>query len=228
MFVGTSCPKIDTPNQRRLDSAAFCTECDGSSTAAPTSSPPSLTDVFTGQAFTSSAELLNAVDEYMLDSSSDSIVAMQYGYPIGNWDVSRISDFSQVFDAQRNPDMLLFDADLSGWDVSSAETMNAMFQATVAFTDSTNSLAGWNVANVADMSSMFAESKFAGDVSQWQVGKVRDFSFFAEFAVSFQSDVSKWDVGAAEDMGWMFRGCSLFISDLSAWDVSKVGDFTNM
>jgi surface protein len=228
MFAGTACPHDDTPDPQSLLRDTFCTACQGSITTAPSPSPPDLSDGSTGKPFTTTDELINAVDVYILDSSSTSDVATQYGYPIGNWDVSQISDFSKVFSAIRNPNMYYFDADLSGWDLTSAEATSSMFQGTISFTDITNSLAGWNVAKVIDMSRMFDSSGFAGDISQWQVGSVKDFSFFAEFATSFQSDLSGWNVASAKEMGWMFRGAKSFSSDVSGWNTASVVTFTNM
>jgi hypothetical protein len=59
--------------------------------------------------FTSTLELYNAVDAYLnaTTAASDdadvaaSVVARTYGHPIGTWDVSRLTDFSRVFDPDR-------------------------------------------------------------------------------------------------------------------------------
>jgi surface protein len=227
MFAGTDCVRTDTPDPRNLASSDLCGACT-SAGAVPSPSPVSLSDGFSGAAFGTTAELLSAVDAFMLDSSATSDVAVTYGYPIGNWDVSRITDFDELFSGKRNPNMLVFNADLSNWDVSSATTMRAMFESTVSFTGAGDTLAQWDVGQVTDMSRMFGSSAFAGDVSQWDVGKVREFGWFAEFAVRFSSDLSLWDVGSAENMGWMFRGAKSFTSDISAWNVAKVTDFTSM
>ena len=228
MFVGTDCPIPATPDPRNLSRSPFCTLCDGSLSAAPTASPIALAAGFTGQAFTSTNELVDAVDQYMLESSSDSNVVTTYGRPIGNWNVSQIRDFNNLFDSGRNQDMSRFDFDLSGWDVSSAETMRQMFRGTVSFQDARNGLSDWNVARVTDMSGMFDSSAFAGNISKWQVARVTDFSFFAHFASSFESDVSKWSVGSVNDASWMFRAAKQFTSDVSGWDVSNIGNFTLM
>jgi len=92
----------------------------------------------------STTELKNAVDDYLVDPSRTSL----YGYPMKNWDVSGLSDFSQVFSAVRNPQMLYFSEDLSGWDVGKATSMASMFEGTVSFTDSMDTLASWDVSRV--------------------------------------------------------------------------------
>jgi hypothetical protein len=49
-------------------------------------------------------ELRAAVDAYLADNSTDTLVARTYGWPIGVWDVSRIQDFSYLFAAYDFPD----------------------------------------------------------------------------------------------------------------------------
>ena len=228
MFSGTSCPDEEIVDPIFPDrSNIFCVSCSLSPVGTLPPTTPGLL-IVPQTPFMTSQELRNAVDAYMVDDSKTSIVAAQYGHPIGVWDVSRIADFSQLFDASRNTNFLNFDADLSGWNVSNAINMYAMFQQTVSFQDLSNALSRWDVSKVTDMSSMFASSSFSGDVSQWQVDRVTDFSFFAEFAVSFRSDVSMWNTSAAQDMGWMFRAAKSFQSNVSGWDISKVLDFSNL
>jgi Mycoplasma protein of unknown function, DUF285 len=229
MFAGTSCPNEDTADPVFPDrSTTFCTAC--SLLPTPSTLPPTTPGsmVVARNPFLTLQELKDAVDAYVVDDTERSAVAFRYGYPIGVWDVSRISDFSQLFDATRNTNLLIFDADLGGWNVSNAINMYAMFQQTVSFQDLNSGLAGWDVRKVTDMSGMFASSAFSGDISQWQVQNVIDFSFFADFAGTFRSDVSQWNVSAAQDMSWMFRAAKSFQANVSGWDVSRVLDFSNM
>lgn len=228
MFAGTSCPHDDTPDPIYPSrSNTFCNLCFTSTppvigTLSPSGAP------YTGKAFITTDELRSAVDDYMIDDSPSSYVAFQYGYPIGYWDVSFLTDFSQVFDATRNSNLLRFNADLSGWNVSNAVNMYAMFQQTISFTDPNNGLAMWDVSKVTDMSGMFASSGFAGNISAWRVNNVIDFSYFAEFTPSFDSDLSTWNVSSATDMSWMFRASKAFNSNISNWDVRNVEDFSSM
>ena len=229
MFAGTSCPDKELPDPIYPDrSSVYCSLCNSTLTPTITVTEPPLWTTSTGKAFTTNGELREAVDAYMIDDGPQSYVAFTYGYPIGAWDVSMLTDFSQIFDSSRNSDLLRFNADLSGWNVSNAVDMHAMFQQTVSFKDSTDGLASWDVSKVTDMSGMFASSAFSGNISAWQVGRVVDFSFFADFASSFTSDISMWNVSSAQDMSWMFRASKLFNSNLSTWDVRSVTDFSNM
>jgi hypothetical protein len=49
--------------------------------------------------FETTAELRGAVDVYLADISTDTLVATRYGWPIGIWDVSKIQDFTELFSA---------------------------------------------------------------------------------------------------------------------------------
>lgn len=79
-------------------------------------------------AFASTKELWDAVDACILDNFTDSLAVQLYGPDINRWNVSLISNFSSVFDATiRNPAMATFNEPVSDWDMSSAETLYAMF-----------------------------------------------------------------------------------------------------
>lgn len=95
--------------------------------AAPAPAPKART------AFTSTEELYIAVDDYLTHGGLNTTgSAMMYGYPIGSWDVSRLTNFSAVFDPKRNSAFDDFDIeirymnyDISNWDVSNAGTFVA-------------------------------------------------------------------------------------------------------
>ncbi len=84
----------------------------------------------------------------------------------------------------------------------------------------------WDVGKVRDMSGMFSGSEFNGEISKWDVGKVRDMS--GMFSGSeFNGDISKWDVSNVTNMSNMFRN-SKFKGEVSKWDVSNVRDMSGM
>jgi hypothetical protein len=74
--------------------------------AAPTATP--LVVLEDGRiAFSTTRQLYDAVDAYLSEVqtggfSNTSNVAVLHGYPIGKWDVSRITNFDRVFDPDRN------------------------------------------------------------------------------------------------------------------------------
>ena len=66
-------------------------------------------------------ELAQAVSDYLGDNSPDTEVAKAYGWPIGTWCVSDVTDFSDIF-----MNAVDFNEDLSQWDTSRAPTMPGM------------------------------------------------------------------------------------------------------
>merc|ERR1719174_2522245 len=67
--------------------------------------------------------------------------------PIGEWDVSRVTDVNRMFSYAK-----LFDGDISKWDVSSVKDMSNMFLDAAAFN---SDISKWDVWSVMDMNGMF-------------------------------------------------------------------------
>ena len=63
--------------------------------------------------------------------------------PIGDWDVSRVTDMHFMFSNAK-----MFNGDISKWDVSRVTDMNAMFHDAKAFK---GDISKWNVSHVKDM-----------------------------------------------------------------------------
>jgi surface protein len=203
--------------------------------AGPVSTPPPTISPLTAQSPTTSTqprlsfqttqELYDAVDIYTAATdSTNSTAAVTYGYPIGSWDVSQITDFSQVFDSlNRNSAVGIFDEDVSGWDVSAATTMSGMFKGASTFS---GDLSLWNVSQVRDTSSMFeGATSFDGNVSLWNVGQVTNMSSMFFEASAFNGDLASWNVGQVTNMSSIFFLASSFTSDLSSWNVAQVTDW---
>ena len=83
-----------------------------------------------------------------------------------------------------------------------------------------------DVSEITDMSYLFRESKFNGDISDWNVSKVTDMRKMFSRS-KFNGDISDWDVSNVENMEGMFCG-SDFNEDISGWNVSNVTDMENM
>lgn len=224
MFANTLCPRQEDPTSENAFST-LCFPCDGAPPPQP-AVPTPLSAGHSGQSFSETNELKAAVDAYLEDSSPTNPVAQLYGYPIGNWQVGRISDFSNLFSINRNVDAVRFDESLENWDMSSATKTTSMFEGAISFTG--QGLSSWDTSQVTDMSRMFAYSGIDQNLSGWNVGNVQDFDRMFMFAHAFQSDLASWDVGSAEDMSWMFRGALQFSADLSGWDVQGVQTFEKM
>ena len=165
-------------------------------------------------------ELKRAVDEYLRLSPKGQGTHGPHG-PIGEWDVSRITDLSRMF-----ADVTSFNGDISKWDVSSVKDMNAIFSGVTSFN---GDLSQWDVSRVTDMSHMFATAtSFNGDISKWDVSSAQEMGSMFWGATSFNGDLSKWDVSHVTGMTHMFADATLFSNDVSKWDVSSVQDMSSM
>ena len=67
--------------------------------------------------------------------------------PIGDWDVSNVTDMSKLFS-----DMELLNESLNNWNVSNVTNMSLMFTRCTSFNQP---LDKWNVSNVTNMDGMF-------------------------------------------------------------------------
>ena len=157
--------------------------------------------------------------EALVDPGQAAAVVAEYG-PVAEWDTSKVKNFSRLFDVSGSPNIIYFNADLSGWDVGKVKDMKCMFQGATSFT---SDLSKWNVGKATNMDSMFVgATSFTSDLSRWNVGKVERMQNMFLYATSFTSDLSKWDVGNVKDMERMFNNATSFTSDLSKWDVGNV------
>ena len=79
-----------------------------------------------------------------------------------------------------------------------------------------------DTSNVTNMKKLFCETKFNGDVSNWDVSNVTNMNQMFHNS-RFNGDVSNWDVSNVTDMHTMF-GETPFNGDVSKWNVSNVKD----
>lgn len=108
------------------------------------------------------------------------------GTGVGNWDVSKVTDFEDMF-----KDASSFDADLSKWNVAAATNMSFMFLFATSFKGS--GLDGWSIGNVRNLFGTFnGATKFATDISAWDVSSVTDFTSVLESASVFSADLCLW------------------------------------
>lgn len=70
------------------------------------------------------------------------------------------------------------------------------------------------------MRGMFRYSEFNGDISDWDVSNVSDFSFMFEGS-GFNGEVSKWNMSKAVDLREMFCNTH-FNGDLSKWKFPRI------
>ena len=127
--------------------------------------------------------------------------------PIGKWDVSQLTDMSNIFYDRRT-----FDYDISNWDVSRVTDMHGMFSYALHFNQD---LSKWDVFRVTDMDAMFSFAHmFNQDLSQWDVSRVFDMQWMFEGANSFNQTLcgAAWVNSKATKVD-MFTGSLGSISD---------------
>ena len=109
-------------------------------------------------AFSSKEELKSAIDA-CLDLSPQGDCSNGLHGAIGDWDVSSVTDMSDVF-----ADANQFNSDISDWVVSSVTAMSNMFTSATSFN---SDISKWDVSSVTSMSYMFASAvSFNGDISK--------------------------------------------------------------
>ncbi|KAH8076827.1 hypothetical protein JL721_855 [Aureococcus anophagefferens] len=183
-------------------------------TAAPTSAPtlsptgsPTVAPTGPGT-FADKAELEAAVVEWIADPVA---AEDKYG-PIKDWDVSRVTDMSYMFD---NADA--FDQDIGAWDTSKVMDMSRMFYHAHAFNQD---IGAWDTSAVTDMGWMFGDAAaFDQDVGAWDTSSVTDMSNMFVYAYAFDQDIGAWDTSSVTDMVDMFF--DLVLPSCPSWALDK-------
>jgi len=154
-----------------------------------------------GYKFTTKAHLEDAINGY--PGNQDTFGEMNC------WDVSEITDMSQLFVYRFS-----FDVPIGCWNVSKVTDMSYMFFYATNFNQN---IGNWNVGSVTDMTNMFANSgSFNQDIGHWNVSKVT--TMIVMFARSgFNQAIENWDVSKVNDMSSMFFSATSFNQDLCAW-----------
>lgn len=134
-------------------------------------------------------------------------------------DTSKITDMSYLFS---NSELVLFDGNISMWDISNVSNTTCMFYGS-GFTGKNGDISNWDVSKVTDMSSMFYSSKYNGNLSKWNVSNVKNMNsmFCASDFTGENGDISNWDVSNVENMTFMFEK-ALFNGDISNWNIKSV------
>jgi surface protein len=152
---------------------------------------------------------------YFTDSSN----LTYYGH-ISNWDVSNVTNMSELF-----RDKQTFNDDISSWDVSNVTNMSYMFRNARSFNQNISS---WDVSNVKDMSYMFRDAKaFNQNINNWDVSNVTSFNYM--FAMkNYNHPLNKWVTNSVKNMSKMFSETGTFNQSINEWDVSNVTDMSEM
>jgi Mycoplasma protein of unknown function, DUF285 len=111
---------------------------------------------FTVHVFDSRQQLVEAVDLYVETRYGPNPIrfrSLRWPHrPMGEWDVSRVIDFSSVFSHFRNRLTKHFNEDLSLWDVSNGTEFGQMFCGCECFN---GDVSKWNVSKAECFESIF-------------------------------------------------------------------------
>ena len=152
----------------------------------------------------------------------------QFNQPIGNWDVSNVTNMTLMFKGEYRETGHPFNQDISFWDVSNVIDMSFMFDHALF----NQPIGNWDVSSVRTMQGMFRGDQdelptpFNQDINSWDVSSVNIMVAMFEHS-SFNQPIGNWDVSNVTDMGGMFFE-SGFNQPIGNWDVSSVTDMGNM
>ena len=118
---------------------------------------------------------------------------------LSNWDVSDITNMTQIFYGCIN-----FDGDVTSWDVGHTEDFSGMF----AYSDFNQDISGWNIGAFVS-------------------GSISTENMFLDNA-TFNQDLSSWDMSNVTNTNQMFRDAIAFDQDLSNWDISNIVSMADM
>jgi len=183
----------------------------------PSPSPPPPAQ-FVPCVFNKTSVLKEMVEAYNTDpGDAKRIAAIEKCGLIGDWDVSAITDMSNLFNG-----MLKFNEPISNWVTSSVTDMSYMFKAAYAFDQPLN----FDTSKVTDMSWMFDSAVSFNQPLSFDTRNVTDMSEMFAFAKAFDQRLS-FDTPKVTTMSSMFKAAYAFDQPLN-FDTSKVTDMSGM
>jgi surface protein len=136
------------------------------------------------------------------------------GVPIGDWDVSRVTDMSNLFKRSN------FNEPINNWNVSNVANMIGMFDRCTTFNQPLNK---WNVSNVTNMAGIFDHcTAFNQPLNEWNVSNVTSMANTFVGCEVFNQLLNEWNVSNVTNMDNMFSMCKHFNKSLNDWNVSHV------
>ena len=102
---------------------------------------------------------------------------------------TRLTDMSELFLCYEG-----FNQPIGNWDVSNVTNMSLMFYGECASHLFNQNISQWNVSNVTNMQAMFFNGYFNQPIGNWNVSNVADMTYMFQNAYTFNQDIGNWDV----------------------------------
>lgn len=140
---------------------------------------------------------------------------------IAYWNVSKITNFSNLFAKQKH-----FNDNINTWDMSSATTTKNMFAGATSFN---RPLDKWKMGNVTEMTGMFmGATSFNQPINTWDTSKCTKVMNMFACAKSFDQPLDMWDMSNVIITEKMFYGAEKFNQDISGWKMMNVSRMSFM
>ena len=170
--------------------------------------------------------------------------AWEFNHPIGNWEVSSVTNMSFMFKGAQK-----FNHPINDWNTSSVTTVRDMFHSAFAFNQD---LSDWNVSAVTNMTNIFLNTNALSDVNKglihgtfssnsnwpydWSAHVPAPASLTnANFqtavdlwcsdktaAFATYGHIKDWNVTGVTSMNEAFKDKTTFDENITGWDVSNV------
>ena len=195
------------------------------------------------------AELKAAIDMCLLEDPVGNCINLAsssgpnggvYG-SIGSWDVSNVTDMSELF-----KHAFEFNQPIGDWDTSNVTDMSEMFAGQNEYISGQGSVRNqgkfdqpigqWNTSNVTDMSYMFSMGSFNQSIGDWDTSNVTNMSYmfrgYSSYSVDlhhpFNQPIGDWDTSNVTIMSSMFYYANAFNHPIGDWDTSNVTNMSYM
>jgi len=160
---------------------------------------------------------------------------------LNNWDVSNVDNFDSTFSVGSGNFSTPI-GDVSGWDMSSATNIQAMFSGS----DFVGDVSNWDTSNVTQMGGVFSNTPGNPDLSNWDISNATSMgSLFANcpnftggpwlnnwvfnsgltqldrmfFGTQINTPLNNWQTGNIQSFYNLF-GQTPFNQDISMWDIT--------
>ncbi len=140
---------------------------------------------------------------------------------IGNWDVSNVTDMSELF-----KDYSEFNQPLNNWDVSKVTRMFRIFSGAIKFNQP---ITDWNTSRVTNMALMFSRAKdFNQPIGSWDTSNVTSMVGIFLYAEDFNQSIGDWNTSSVTRMSSMFESAYSFNQPIGDWNTSNVTNMSGM